>query len=79
MADIKQAFLWLSEGKAVRRTGHPQLPAGYQVADSVVADSKGAVRCTCHGKIAIFFALDPLGEDWEIAEPKPPKGGTDEV
>lgn len=69
MSDIKQAFIWLKEGKAVRRLTKPPLPSGFTHAASVKCDDRGIIRCTCHGNYAIFFVDDPMAEDWEIAEP----------
>ena len=67
MADIKQAFIWLKEGKAVHRRAKPPLPGGYKHAASVVVGKDGIIRCTCHGSPAVFFMDDPMAEDWEIA------------
>lgn len=67
MADIKQAFIWLKEGKAVRRITKPPLPDGYVHATSIFVGKDGCIRCSCHGKHAVFFMDDPMAEDWEIA------------
>jgi hypothetical protein len=69
MADIKQAFIWLMEGKSVRRIARPPLPVGYTHAAAIKADNSGCIRCTCHGNHAVFFVDDPMAEDWEIVQP----------
>jgi len=69
MADIKQAGVWLEEGKAVRRSTWKQNSriAGQSGFPSLIALFWNEGRTKCEGEF-VLSTSDLTTDDWEIAE-----------
>jgi hypothetical protein len=68
MADIKQAALWMREGKMVARKF--KAVEGFGRPDVIFADENGIIRARCYGlpDSGIYATIDALlAEDWYIS------------
>lgn len=67
MADIKQAAIWMQEGKHVRRANRSLIsPLGMKCAPSLFLGADGLARGMTHGGKVCFFITSLLADDWEI-------------